>query len=237
MKSPAKRGRPSESGNFAYRRAVAKLNEHAQRVLGKNTKKLTLSDAREIYQKNNGRCVYCGLPLQPSRLGQSNSLNFIFYIPIEFTGMNEYNNIIPVCPYHAEMLTPNKQFLEDIPDINSIADIIEVLVKCKLDSIEFQKTQNPEYFPVVEKLKRLKRLLNFKIQEFALSMRYKTFVDWIPSQYELIQEDHNTIADLVEIVVDADVDSMGKIKNKITKQLKQIVTTKTYNIIRDNKDV
>jgi len=209
------RGRPRESGNFAYRKAVAKLNDRARRVLGKNTKKFLISEAHDIFKKHNGRCVYCGEPLQVRLQGAVNSLNFVFYIPIEFSGLNEVNNIIPVCPTHVDNSNPNKQFLEDIPDINSIADIIEVLVYCKQQSLVLQQAKNPEYFPVVEKLKRVKRLLNFKIQEFALSMRYKTFTDWVPSQYELIQEDHNTIADLVEIAVSADRDSMDRIKDKM----------------------
>ncbi len=231
-----KLGRPKEPGNHAYRKAVEKLNVKAKRILGQNTKKFLLGEASYLYKKYNGRCVYCGLPLQVRLQGAANSLNFIFYIPIEFTGKNDIDNIVIVCPTHAESFSPNKQFLEDIPDIDTVADIIECIIDTKLKMIEASKIKDPEFFLLQEKIKRLKRLLNLRIQEFALSMRYKSFRDWIPSKYEIIQEDHNSFGDLVEISVGADEDYMGEVKAKITNQLKQIATTKSYTIIRDTNE-
>jgi hypothetical protein len=62
-------------------------------------------------------------------------------------------------------------------------------------------------------------------------MRYITTPDWMPVEMTKLIENQNTVADKLE--------KMGKgeeVADSITEDVKQIVTTKQYKIIREPTD-
>jgi hypothetical protein len=63
MKRP--RGRPKgtvERGSKAFRKALMEINTHLRKYHSQTTK-LNLTDAGYLYQRDNGRCVFCKIPL------------------------------------------------------------------------------------------------------------------------------------------------------------------------------
>ena len=237
LRAEKRRGRPLERGRMAYKNACAKFNKIVEKHFGKSAKRLAPSEANIVYQRYNGRCVYCGIPLNVKEASAINALNFQYYI-VPPHGKNDLDNIITVCREHSEQFHRSRHFREDIADIDTIADIIEVLVESVVRAHELKEKKHSDYFPMKEKITRLKRILNFKFQDLAINMQYKTFSDWEPENYAFIQEGNNGAGDLIAIealaTLEQDHESVEKVKKKQIDQLKQTLATKQYRVLRDD---
>ena len=92
---------------------------------------------------------------------------------------------------------------------------------------------------VIISLKRLKIMINLKLSDIAQNMRYKSFIDWIPEEYTIIEEDKNSIPDIIETMTEGacegNEDALASGEEEITQQVKQTMVTKKYRIIRNEK--
>jgi len=232
--APATRDINDRNGNTRFRRVVIDINK--QRRLHKpSSEPFTVTQAGEVFGAYKGRCAYCGRPLNIAITYGDSKLMMIYYIPLERGGTTHHWNIVPVCPEHRKTGIRKQELREDIPDINTFADYISVLIE---SIIEFK--ENPTA-PMAEKIRRLKRVLNFSLDEIAISMRYKPFVDWLPEQFEILIEDENTIPDRVEKLIEHTVDKepedvLSSDRKSITEAVKQTIVTKQYTFIRNQDD-
>lgn len=234
-----KKGRKKRiaGSRLAYKYAIERINKTIKEELGLGYKRLTKTEAHEIYQRYNGRCVFCGLSLNVQETVSANALYFIHYTPLRYGGKNEIENIVPVCKDHSVKYNASKKLRDDIADIDSIADIIQYLVETTINCRKLKEEENSDFFPMERKLKRLKRILNFKIEDFAINLRYQLCSDWEPENYEFVQEENNSIGDLVSLAasatLDQDAESVSKTKDKIVNQLKQVAKSKQYRVLRE----
>ena len=205
------------TGNRAFVRAVDRLNKQAKKRQG--SPKLKLADAAKIYDKYQGKCVVCGLNLNVREITGINALTFSYYIPLEFGGSPGIENVVQTCLPHAKNYRATRTLREDIVDLNTIADVIERLITAVREGDR-------------ETARRLKVMLNIKFEDMALSMRYKVHPNQIPEGFQVLEEEVNTIPDQIEELVEATEEEVPAKKEEITDNLKQIVATKQYKIIR-----
>jgi hypothetical protein len=78
---------------------------------------------------------------------------------------------------------------------------------------------------------QLKNRLNVRLVDIATCMRYVTTGDWEPDDTEVVVEGVNTIGERLERMAKGE-----EVKDKITNDVKQIVKTKQYKIIREPTD-
>lgn len=225
--------RPKGSGvalrvSTRFNKAIEDLNVAISRQVkgnGKN-RRISSTEAREAFVKYGGTCAFCGLPLVIKYRKGWNALNFIYYIPLKLVKSIDPKLIIPVCEEHKEA-NDKYGLREDIPDINSFSDLIVVLVQTILLEKENPSVENRG------KIGRIKRLLNLKLEDIALCLRYKPFKDWVPDNYEVVTEGENALPDLVEKVTNQIVSGdEPKAQEEITQCVKQLVTTKKYQVLR-----
>lgn len=225
---------PRITGKYAYTRAVDEINKQLRKYRG--VTRITTKDAHAVYQAHKGLCAFCGIGLNVREFLGSNSLRLKFYIPTEYGGDRTVKNLVPVCLDCDGKYRPVKEPREDIPDLNTVADLIEALTKAVIHAEE--SIDKPDFGALTKKVRRIKRLLNLKIEEIAATMRYKPFKDWAPESYVIIQEENNSIPDLVEQVTkgarQGDEDALSSAKDRITEQVKQTVSTRQYKIVRNS---
>ena len=159
----------------------------------------------------------------------------MFYVPLEFGGSSDLDNIVCVCSAHINLTSPAKPVRQPLPDLNTFADLVELLIQSLIQAKEFKDQKNTDYFPLKEKIQRIKRLLNAEMETIAMSFRYKPFLDFDPENHEYIVEGSNSLADLVTLGtlanIDGDSESSEKVKEKLKNQLHNAVATKTYKIM------
>jgi hypothetical protein len=226
-------------GNHAFTRAVAKLNTHVKHLhIRGQVKKLLISDAARVYKKFNGRCAFCDLPLNVRESQGTNALQLIFYTPIKFGGAIDPENIVPTCTVHAEQYRDVRETREDIPDINTFADVIEQLIKAVSAREHILREGGEGVGPIVEKIRRIKVYLNMKFEDLGVALRYKPFKDWIPENFEMLEEGMNTIPDIVAKATTSHEEgaSIDNEKHEITEKIKQTVTTRQYKVVRRQRD-
>lgn len=227
-------------GTHAFKKALLKFNTEIKRALPRgNPHRFTISEAFKLYQRFNGRCVYCGLPLNVNAEAAVNSLNYKLYIPLEYNGVIDMDNVVIVCNTHADKYRPVKPPREDIPNVNTLADLIHVLIE---ETFKLEQMKNTEFHSLIlEKIRRIKIELNKTMEDIAVNMRYKTYADWQTSYYEIIEEDKNTLADLVQeqtkkVASGEPQDVVDSTREKIVNQTKQMATSKQYRIIRNTEE-
>lgn len=185
-----------------------------------------------VYQAHRGRCAYCGYPLSSRNRRASNALFFSFYVPLDRGGSVELDNILPTCKLHINGGQPLRGIRERIPDINTIADLIDVMVKTRL---ELPESEHPHL--LLYKLDKVKKMLNILFEDVVTNMRYRPPKDWVPEQYTIIMEDDNTIPDEIDNLVKAeDEPTKEEAKKQIAERVKQIAVTGKYKIIRNMHD-
>ena len=178
-------------------------------------KELKRVDAERCFQRYKGRCVYCDKPL--SYLGRKslNSARLAFYVPLNVGGKVREDNLIVVCFECMDNYRSTRKMREDIVGLDTFADTCEAL---------FIAVSTSECDAVVS---RLKHKLNSRLSDVATCMRYITMSDWTPADTHLVVEDENTIGDRLEQMAKGE-----DVKDEITQDMKQIVSTKKYRIIR-----
>jgi len=229
----AKRNGTSSTGKRAFRYAVGWLNENSQK--NRKKRKYNLSEAYDIWKQHQGRCVFCGLQLNSGEYNTPNGCHLIPYTPFEVGGTTEIWNIVIACTSCKKNYGGSKGVREDIPDLNTFADMISALIKTTLEKKE--ATDLDKYKLLENKISRLKIMLNLKLTDIAQNMRYKAFVDWMPEEFTIIEENKNSIPDIIENMTEGacggNEDALASGEEEITQQIKQTMITKKYKIIRD----
>lgn len=237
IKKKGHRFKGDRTGNYkAFNKTADSINRQ-RRLRFPESKKITSSECADIFNVYHGRCVFCGRPLLPkqTKLDSEDTLHMIFYIPLERGGQPTLENIVPVCPFHHRKRSRKQELREEIPDLNTFADHLHVLIE---SIVEFKERPTR---PLVEKIKRIKRLINFDIDEIAINMRYKPFEDWLPERFEMLVEDHNTLPERIEKLTADTLDKepeevLQSDKDRITDVAKQMVVTGQYGFVRNPKE-
>lgn len=223
---------PRVNADRAFVRALNILNKGIKRG---DSYKFKLSEMREVWNRDKGRCRFCGCVLHIKDAVGASALFFKLYIPQEFGGKRELWNVVLCCRDDYEGYRAAKTVLgEDIPDVNTFADLTEQLIKATIK----KQTAKPEVSILLdEKIRRLKIMINDQLTDVAATMRYKPFKDWIPEDFELVVEGENTIPDIVEEITEAaceeNADAVSSGKEKFTDSIKQVQTTKQYKIVKN----
>lgn len=195
--------------------ALREINaEVAAKVKKGNQKYFTKYEAREAFERHHGACAYCGYTLIP-RGTKANSVHFMMYIPKQMGGKAEVDNLIPVCNRCKAKHSPVKRRpIERIPNVNTVADIIDRLIVevHKLAWFENKKREehakeNPDVHKIAEwdNLSRdccelrsiLKRELNVAVGEFVSTLVYAPSQEARTFSPPKVVEDDNTVADIV----------------------------------------
>lgn len=185
--------------------------------LAKVKSEITRWSMRAVFDKYGGRCVYCGMGLLCNGDGPD-SAHFSFYTPLNNGGEAKEDNLVLVCATHRKTYRPNKILMTSILDVNTIPDLIVALV----ETVKESASTDSEKLARLEKIKILKRQLNFALEDLALTMRYKVVGLWRQEEQIIVEEDVNTFAEQV----------LEPEAAKIKETLRQIVTTGKYKIIR-----
>lgn len=170
-----------------------------------------------IYKDWKGCCAYCGMPLSLQGSNPTNALHLQFYTPLDAGGLPLLANLMPVCPTDKKRYRPTRRALEDIPNIDTFADLVEELMK-------LVSTGSRTF--------AIKKRINTQLEDIVHTLRYKTSP---PSkEYEIRIENKNTIPDIVEeIAVRVDKgEDCAKEKEALSESLEQITQTKQYRIVR-----
>ncbi len=143
----------------------------------------------------------------------------MFYVPLKVGGEARPDNLIVACAPCKQEYRSTRKLRQDITGLDSFADCCEELFIAI-------KEGHPQ-----AKVHMLKARINTRLTDVATCMRYVTTPDWRPVEMTKLIENRNTIADRLE--------QMGKgekVTECITEDVKQIVTTKKYRIMREPTD-
>ena len=193
-------------------------------VTGKDKKqgtfeKIIPAEAEDCFRQYRGKCVYCDTRL--SYIGRPNmaSARLAFYVPLKVGGLAVPDNLIIVCANCKHDYRDTRKLRKDIVGLDSFADCCEQLFIAIRDEAP-RDTVN-----------MLKGRINARLEDVATCMRYVTTPDWRPVEMGKLIENQSTIADRLE--------QMGKgekVTEIITEDVKQVVTTKQYKIMREPTD-
>ena len=224
-RKPRSPGRPTKRNTSTFlNRGVDDINNEIVRAYKHVTKadkiwetytKITKSDAESCFHKYNGRCVYCNKALTYLGRARTDAARLSFYVPLNVGGEARPDNLVVVCAQCKHNYRAVRVLRQDVTGIDTFADHCEALFIAVKEGAS-EETRN-----------QIKNRLNLRLVDIATCMRYVTTGDWIPEEFEKVEENENTIGDKLE--------QLGRgeeVKNDITSTLKQIVTTKQYKIIR-----
>jgi len=174
-------------------------------------------DAKAVYAKYKGACAFCGYPLRSHKRG-TDGLVLMFYQPLKYGGQISRDNLIPVCPRCKDHQTPAPRLVERIPNVNTVADIIDRLIVevHKLAYFENQKRiEHGKEQADAQKIAEwdnksrdccelrsiLKRELNTAIEEFVCTMQYTSRAEARTFRAPQMIEGRTTIADTIDGMV------------------------------------
>ena len=171
--------------------------------------------AEECFSKYKGRCVYCDKRL--SYLGRKSTFaaRLAFYVPLNVGGEARQDNLVITCAQCKNDYRSTRKFREDIEGVDSFADTCEAL---------FKAIKNDGNVDTIDKLKNR---LNIRLSDIANCMRYVVRSDWVPDKMQVIVEGENTIGERLETMAKGE-----DVTKEITEDIKQIIKTKQYNIIK-----
>ncbi len=181
--------------------------------------KIKVSDAETCFRQYRGKCVFCDTRL--SYLGRAtlNAARLMFYVPLKVGGEARPDNLIVVCAPCKQEYRDTRKLRQDITGLDSFADCCEQLFEAVIENADS------------DRIKRIKARLNNRLSDIATCMRYVTTEDWEPQWHDKIIEGKNTIGDRLKLLAEGE-----DMKATITNDVKQIVTTKKYRIMREPTD-
>jgi hypothetical protein len=181
--------------------------------------KINSADAEACFQHHKGKCVYCDKRL--SYLGRHSiyAARLMWYVPLSVGGEARADNLIIVCAECEHDYRDTRHLRREVVGLDSFADVCEALFKAVKDEASEEVRD------------QLKNRLNLRLMDIATCMRYVTTGDWEPDDTEVIVEGMNTIGERLEQMAKGE-----DVKEKITNDVKQIVKTKRYKIIREPTD-
>ena len=195
------------------------LNTEVEQNYGTEQTKITATEAEVCYRKYKGMCVFCDTLMGYLGRPSMASARLMFYVPLTVGGAPTPENLILVCNKCKEGYRDTRKLRTDIVGLDSFADCCEELFKAVRDG-----------YPQA-KIDMLKARLNGRLADVAMCMRYVTTPDWAPVTMTQVVEGENTIGERLE--------QMGTgqdVKAAITEDVKQIVTTKQYKIMRPTNE-
>lgn len=222
----------------AFRSALADINLECARFTRQGKKVyLDKNDVKAVYAKYKGACAFCGYPLRSHKRG-SDGLVLMFYQPLKYGGEVSRDNLIPVCCRCKDRQSPSPRPIERVPNVNTIADLIDRLIVevHKLAYFENKKREEhakeqPDKDKIVEwdnksrdccELRSiLKRKLNTAFEEFVCTMQYAPRAEARTFRAPQVIEGRTTVADSIDAmvhvnasaVIDADVPAITDIKD------------------------
>jgi hypothetical protein len=184
-----------------------------------NYTKINSADAEDCYRRHKGKCAFCDQRLKYLGRRSINAAKLMFYVPLDVGGEARPDNLIVVCSSCKHDYRSTKKLSRDIEGLDSFADTCEALFKAVKDGAsEGVRAQ-------------LKARLNDKLVDVATCMRYVTTSDWEPDHTEVVVEGENTMGERLEQMAQGE-----DVKAEITNDVKQIVKTNQYTIIRRAED-
>lgn len=219
---------PKRKNTPFLRHGIEAINDEIVAAYGKVTgkdklwetyEKISVADAEACFRQYRGKCVYCNTRL--SYLGRTtmNAARLAFYVPLNVGGEARPDNLIVVCARCKHEYRDTRKIRQDITGLDSFADVCEQLFEAVIGEAD------------QDRIKRLKDRLNDRLSDIATCMRYTTTPDWKPQWTEKIVDGQNTIGDRLELMGEGE-----DMKATITNDVKQIVTTKQYKIMRPTND-
>ncbi len=206
-----------EEINNEIKKAYVKVT--GQDKLWKTYAKITVADAEGCFHNYRGKCVFCDTRLSYLGRGTRNAARLMFYVPLKVGGEARPDNLIVVCAGCKHEYRDTRKLRQDVVGLDSFADCCEQLFIAVRDG-----------YPQA-KIDMLKNRINTRLTDVATCMRYVTTPDWQPVKMEKLREGVNTMAEtLVDMAEGEDV------KADVTEKVKQVVTTKQYNIMREPTD-
>jgi hypothetical protein len=233
-RTPKKRGRfPVNKRRKRYSssfltKGIDEINDEIKKAYSEVTgldklwetyEKIKRFDAETCFQKQKGRCAYCDKPLRYLGRMSNDAARLSFYVPLNIGGEARPDNLIVVCSQCKHNYRSMRILREDIVGIDSFADHCEALFLAIKDGAS-EEVRN-----------QIKNRLNHRLADVAMCMRYVVTGDWIPETFEKIVDEENTIGEKLE-----DMGRGKDMKKSITEDVKQIIVTKQYKIIRNTND-
>jgi hypothetical protein len=166
------------------------------------------------WNRFRGRCAYCSLGLQPTG-HRINSVKLMLHVPLRNGGKITNENLLIVCSRcKADKTPPPMRGIERIPNVNTIADLVDRLIVEVHKLAWFENKKREEHAkdePDVEMIAEwdnksrdccefrslLKRELNTAITEVVLAMQYKPLSEVRTFRPPRLIEGKNSIADIV----------------------------------------
>ena len=178
--------------------------------------KILPKEAEEVFFKYRGRCAYCDARLSYLNKKTRYAACLHFYIPLNVKGEARKDNLIVVCRQCKHDYRSTKRLREDIVGLDSFADTCEALFRAVQEGSDYKTVQ------------MIKERLNSRLEDVATCMRYTVKSDWVPDTIEMVQDGTNTVAEHLEEMANG-----NDVKEKVTRDIKQIVSTKQYKVIRN----
>jgi hypothetical protein len=188
--------------------------------LWKTYNKVTPTEAEACFAEHKGRCAYCDKVLTYLGHVSLTSARLAWYVPLNVGGEARPDNLIVVCARCKNDYTSTRKQRQGVVGLDSFADTCEQLFVAVLG----EQSQT--------KIDMLKDRLNVTLSDVATCMRYVTLPEWKPVYMEKLIEGENTIGDRLE-----DMAKGVDVKAAITEDVKQIVTTKQYKILRKQDEI
>jgi hypothetical protein len=183
--------------------------------LWKTYNKVTPTEAEACFADHKGRCAYCDKALTYLGHVSVNSARLSWYVPLKVGGEARPDNLIVVCARCENDYNSTRKLRGDIVGLDSFADACEQLFIAVKEGRPQEERDN------------LKDRLNVKLSTVATCMRYVARPKWRPVVLEKMIEGENTIGERLE-----DMAKGKDTKYSITEDMKQMVTTKQYKILR-----
>jgi hypothetical protein len=202
------------SESFKY--ALSDINTELLKEFGGDRRKryVTRGDVHYAFTRDRGKCRFCGRNL--TVIGRKpHSVHFTLYIPCKAGGKIDKYNLVSTCKGCKVKHKPPFRIKSRIPNVNTIADLIDRLAveDHKLAWFENKKREehgkdNPDVEQIAEwdNLSRdccelrsmLKREINTAVSEFVATFHYKVVKEARTFRPAPVVEGENTVADLVD---------------------------------------
>lgn len=232
----SKAGVPRRDGRrlTVFREQLTTINlEIRQHVAGKKPGRVVFfdkEDLRWVFDQAKGRCHYCGIVLTVKGAKESKPY-FRFWTPLRKGGMVRKENLITYCWFCMDnnRFLPRNRPVERIFDFNTVPDIIQRLVQEIIDANKCE----PEYDRLYqENIKRLKRELNFAIQEFTQTLLYNPRPEAEDVEIQRRRDDDNSAADLVAAMASTkDESELTELRVQLVQLLKEINKSREYVVL------
>lgn len=132
-----------------FARPLREINREVSdfKLVGRR-KYYTVYDAKAVWQRDFGRCYYCGIVLSPSN-SDLNTGKFTHRVPIKLGGKIHRDNLIAVCLEHKK----NKDKRRPLPNIkisgyNALSDTIVQLVRATIANDRYRISYFKQLFDI-----------------------------------------------------------------------------------------